>query len=418
MHYADIVIVGTGHAGAQAAAMLRQSKYAGSITVVGDELDAPYERPPLSKDYLKGNKTFAQIMMRGPDFWCNHDIKMLLGQRVTMVRAHAHEVVTDTGLTIRYQYLIWAGGGSPRRITCSGNELQGVFSVRTRHDVDSMKSQLDSTWHVVVIGGGYIGLEAAAVLTQFGKSVTILEVQSRLLARVAGPCLSEFYADEHRRQGVDVRLSVSVECLIGANGRVTGVMLSDGTTLPADMVIVGIGIVPSVAPLADAGLSCANGVLVDEFCRTQLSDVFAIGDCAAHQNRYANGADPIRLESVQNANDQAKVVAKYIAGSAEPYDAVPWFWSDQYDLKLQTIGLSGGYDETVVRGDVAARRFSVVYLKQGRVLALDCVNAASDFVQGKALVRARIQVDRAALADPAIPLKTLAASVALPINKY
>jgi 3-phenylpropionate/trans-cinnamate dioxygenase ferredoxin reductase subunit len=273
-----------------------------------------------------------------------------------------------------------------------------------------MIEQLDSTRNVVVIGGGYIGLEAAAVLSKLGKSVTVLEAQDRVLARVAGEDLSRFYEAEHRAHGVDVRLGVMLEQLVGADGQVTGVRLQDGSVLPADMVIVGIGIIPAVAPLLAAGAQDRNGVLVDEFCRSELPDVFAIGDCAAHLNRYCAAASPLRLESVQNANDQAKTVAKFIVGQAEAYDAVPWFWSDQYDLKLQTVGLAVGYDQTVLRGDPASRSFSVVYLKQGRVLALDCVNLVRDYVQGKALVKAGSMPDLAALADSATPLKALLAA--------
>ncbi|MNF96783.1 Ferredoxin--NAD(P)(+) reductase fdr [compost metagenome] len=239
--------------------------------------------------------------------------------------------------------------------------------------------------------------------------MTVLEAQDRVLARVAGEDLSRFYEAEHRAHGVDVRLGVMLEQLVGADGRVTGVQLQDGSVLPADMVIVGIGIIPAVAPLLAAGAQDRNGVLVDEYCRSELPDVFAIGDCAAHLNRYCANDAPMRLESVQNANDQAKTVAKFIVGQAEAYDAVPWFWSDQYDLKLQTVGLSVGYDLTVLRGDPASRSFSVVYLKQGRVLALDCVNLVRDYVQGKALVKAGSMPDLAALADSATPLKALLA---------
>ena len=407
MQHRDVVIVGAGHAGAQAAALLRQNKFQGSIAVIGEETELPYERPPLSKEYLSGAKEFDRLLLRSAGFWAEHNIEMLLGQRVVTVDADAHRVMTATGDEFGYGSLIWATGGPPRKLTCAGNALAGVHSVRNRADVDRMINELDQTRNVVVIGGGYIGLEAAAVLTKLGKSVTVLEVQDRVLARVAGEALSRFFETEHRAHGVDVRLGVAVDHLEGRDGKVTGVSLADGTVLPADMVIVGIGIIPAVGPLLDAGLKDVNGVNVDEFCRTKLPDVFAIGDCAAHINKYATTSGPIRLESVQNANDQARVVAKYIVGQHEPYDAIPWFWSDQYDLKLQTVGLSGGYDDVVVRGDPAARSFSVVYLKEGRILALDCLNLVRDYVQGKALIKANLKPDRAALADATTPLKSL-----------
>ena len=269
-----------------------------------------------------------------------------------------------------------------------------------------MMAELTIIERVVVIGGGYIGLEAAAVLSKLGKKVILLEALDRVLARVAGPALSRFFEEEHRAHGVDVRLGVAVDTILGED-KVTGVKLVDGEVLPADMVIVGIGIVPAVEPLIAAGAGGGNGVAVDAQCRTSLPDILAIGDCALHPNSFAHG-ERVRLESVQNANDQASVAAKVIIGQEVAYDAVPWFWSDQYDLKLQTVGLSIGYDDTVVRGDPATRSFSVVYLRGGQVIALDCVNVVKDYVQGRKLVAASARIDPAKLADAAVPLKQMA----------
>jgi 3-phenylpropionate/trans-cinnamate dioxygenase ferredoxin reductase component len=409
MQQFDVVIVGAGHAGAQAAIALRQAKFEGSIAVIGDEPELPYERPPLSKDYLSGEKTFERLLIRPPAFWQERQVEMLLGRRVTAVDADAHSVSLGEQ-DIGYGKLVWAAGGSPRRLSCDGHDLAGVHGVRTRADVDQLMSELAATEKVVVIGGGYIGLEAAAVLTKIGKQVTVLEALDRVLARVAGEQLSRFYEAEHRAHGVDVRLGVMVTCLEGANGKVSGVRLADGGVVPADMVIVGIGIVPEVGPLIAAGAEGGNGVNVDRHCRTSLADVFAVGDCAFHANDFADGAS-IRLESVQNANDQASCVAKAIAGGddeAAAYHAVPWFWSNQYDLRLQTVGLSMGYDQTVLRGDPAARSFSLIYLKAGKVIALDCVNATRDYVQGRALVLAGSAPDPARLANADQPLKELA----------
>jgi len=405
----DVLIVGGGHGGAQAAIALRQEKFEGSIAIVGDEPELPYERPPLSKEYLSGDKTFDRILIRPEKFWEEREISMLLGQRVTAVDPAAHRVTLADGTSIGYGKLIWAAGGDPRRLTCDGHDLAGVHSVRTRAHVDQMMRELDGVEQVVVIGGGYIGLEAAAVLRKFGKQVTLLEALDRVLARVAGEPLSRFYEAEHRAHGVDVRLGAAVNALEGDGGKVTGVRMADGSVLPAQMVIVGIGIIPSVAPLLEAGAKGANGVEVDALCRTSLPDVYAIGDCALHANRYAAGAE-IRLESVQNANDQAKVVARSIMGTDADYDAVPWFWSNQYDLRLQTVGLSSGFDQTVLRGDPATRSFSLIYLREGRVIALDCVNAVKDYVQGKALVVDGARIDPARLADASVPLKELVAA--------
>lgn len=405
MNY-DILIVGAGHAGAQAAVALRQRNFEGSIAIVGEEPEMPYERPPLSKEYLSGDKPFERILIRPAAFWGQRAIAMLLGRRVTSVDPHGRSVVTENGETIGYGQLIWAAGGHARRLTCQGHDLVGLHSVRSRADVDRMIVELASTTHVAVIGGGYIGLEAAAVLSKLGKQVTVLEAQDRVLARVAGEALSRFYEAEHRAHGVDIRLNTVVDCITERDGRASGVQLGDGTVVAAEMVIVGIGIVPAVEPLLAAGARGGNGVAVDEHGRTSLPGIFAIGDCALHASAFADGMS-IRLESVQNANDMATSVARTITDSHEPYQAVPWFWSNQYDLKLQTVGLSTGHDAVVLRGDPSRRSFSVVYLKQGRVIALDCVNATRDYVQGKALVTGRVTPDLAALADAETLLKTL-----------
>jgi 3-phenylpropionate/trans-cinnamate dioxygenase ferredoxin reductase subunit len=404
----DVVIVGAGHAGAQAAIALRAAKFAGSIAIIGEEPELPYERPPLSKAYLSGEKGFDRLLIRQPAFWDEREVTMRPGERVVAVDPAAHQVRLQSGGAIGYGKLVWAAGGHARRLSCAGHDAAGVHTVRNRADVDRLLRELDTTRNVVVIGGGYIGLEAAAVLTKLGKPVTLVEALDRVLARVAGEPLSRFYEAEHRAHGVTLLLGASVDCLEDADGKVTGVRLADGDVLPADMVIVGIGIIPAVEPLLAAGAEGGNGVMVDETCRTSLPDIFAVGDCALHANAFADGA-AIRLESVQNATDQATIAAKAIMGEDVRYHAVPWFWSDQYDLKLQTVGLSTGYDEAIVRGDPAARSFAIVYVKHGKVIALDCVNATRDYVQGRALVLAGTIADPAALADPGVSLKDLAA---------
>jgi 3-phenylpropionate/trans-cinnamate dioxygenase ferredoxin reductase component len=404
----DVVIVGGGHAGAQAAIALRMAKFEGSIAILGEEPDLPYERPPLSKEYFAGEKDYDRLLLRPAKFWDERAIVMRLGERVLSVDPAGHSVSTSRGDMIGFGKLIWAAGGHARALPLPGGDLAGVQGVRTRADADAMIAAAATARQVVVIGGGYIGLEAAAVLRKAGKLVVLLEALDRVLARVAGEPLSRFFEGEHRAHGVDLRTGVQIAGLEG-DGHVTGVRLADGTLIPADLVIVGIGIVPAVEPLIAAGAAGGNGVAVDAQCRTSLPDIYAVGDCALHANGYADGAD-IRLESVQNANDQATVAAKHIAGvDGVAYDAVPWFWSNQYDLKLQTVGLSAGHDQCVVRGDPAARSFSVLYLKQGGVIALDCVNATKDYVQGRALVMARARILPERLADPSVPLKELLA---------
>lgn len=409
---ADIVIVGTGHGGAQAAIALRQQGHEGSIMMIGREANPPYERPPLSKEYLAGDKAFERIMIRPEKFWADKGVELRLGSGVTDIDWMRHTLALSDGSQIGYRKLIWAGGADPRRLGIPGANLKGIFYVRDKRDADGMMAALEAgAKRAVVIGGGYIGLEAAAVLRKLECDVTVVEMQDRLLARVAGRAISEFYAEEHKRQGVDIRLSQGVSEVLGEDGpkggRVTGVLLDNGETLACDMVIVGIGIVPAVAPLIAAGAAGSNGVDVDVFCRTTLDDVFAIGDCAAHANPYADSA-VIRLESVQNANDMANTVAKAIAGEKQPYKALPWFWSNQYDLKLQTAGLNTGYDATVLRGDPATRKFTVVYMKEGRPIAFDCVGTMKDYVQGRKLLESEPgKIDPALLADTDVPIKEM-----------
>jgi 3-phenylpropionate/trans-cinnamate dioxygenase ferredoxin reductase subunit len=401
----DVLIVGAGHGGAQAAIALRQAGFTGTVGMVTEESDLPYERPPLSKEYLAGDKPFERIMIRPAAFWAERNVDILMERRIDKVDPVAHEVTDKAGATIGYGKLIWATGGHARKLSCDGFDLTGVHGIRTRADVDKLEQELQHAARVVVIGGGYIGLEAAAVMTKFEKSVTVLEAMDRVLARVAGEPLSRFYEAEHRAHGVTVHLGVAVDSIIGDGVKVTGVKLADGEVLPAEIVVVGIGIVPAVEPLIAAGAKGGNGVDVDALCKTSLPDIYAIGDCARHENDFAEGTW-IRLESVQNANDQATTAAKDITGEEKPYHAVPWFWSNQYDLRLQTVGLSIGYDEVVVRGDLAARSFSIIYLRAGRVIALDCVNAVKDYVQGKALVVGGLSIASELLADATIPLKS------------
>ena len=406
MMNADVIIVGAGHGGAQCAIALRQNGYTGSIAMIGREPEPPYERPPLSKEYFAREKTFDRLYIRPPEFWGEKNVQIVLATEVTAVDPATKTLTLSNGTTATYGTLVWTTGGDPRRLPLPGAELAGIHAVRTREDCDQLMGEIDGgVKHITVIGGGYIGLEAAAVLTKLGVSVTLLEALPRVLARVAGPELSAFYEAEHRAHGVDLRTGVAVDSLVG-EGRVTGVKLADGSIIPAEAVIVGIGIVPSIGPLIAAGAAGGNGIDIDEFCRTSLPAIYAIGDCASFACDYAGGA-VMRVESVQNANDQASCVAKALCGDEKPYHAFPWFWSNQYDLRLQTAGISTGYDTTVVRGDPAARAFSVSYLKGGKLIAIDCVNMVKDYVQGRKLVEAGVSPDVTRLADAEVPLKEL-----------
>jgi 3-phenylpropionate/trans-cinnamate dioxygenase ferredoxin reductase subunit len=403
----DVLIVGGGHGGAQAAQVLRQQGFGGTIGLAGAEPWLPYDRPPLSKEYLAGEKAWERLVFRTADFWAERGIALRLGKRIVSIDPDAHEVGCGDGRQFAYGKLIWATGGEPRRLKCAGHDLAGVHTVRSRADVDQIIAELPDVHEVVVIGGGYIGLEAAAVLNKLGKRVVLIEALDRVLNRVAAEPLSRFYEREHRACGVDIRLQATVDCVVEAEGRAAGVGLAGGEIIPAQMVIVGIGIDAAVAPLLAAGAEAGNGVRVDGQCRTSLPDIFAVGDCAEHRNGFAGGAW-VRLESVQNATDQAGIAAKAICGSDAAYGSVPWFWSNQYDLRLQTVGLSHGFDQVVVRGDPATRSFSVVYFREGAVVALDCVNVVKDYVQGRALIASRAKIDPKQIADAGVTLKSLA----------
>lgn len=402
----DVLIVGAGHAGANLALGLRQRKFGGSIGIVSDEMGWPYERPPLSKSYLAGSSTSQDLMLRPSGVWESHRVQFLSGRRVVAVLPDKHAVELDEGLRITYGRLAWAAGGRARRLTCEGASLEGIHSIRTQNDVDRVRMDLRAAETLVIIGGGYIGLEAAATLVKLGKGVTLVEAQPRLLTRVSGPPISQFLASLHSGHGVVLKMQAAVARLEGRGNRVHTVVLADGTELPADLVIVGIGMEPNIEPLAAPGAAINHGVCVDAQCRTSLPDVLAIGDCTSHPSRFS-ASGWARLESVPNAMDQATVAARVMMGESVAQDSVPWFWSEQYDTKLQTVGLAQGYDDLALRGEPESGSFSVVYLRGGRIVALDCVNSPRDFVQGKTLVSRGVAADARAIAATA-ELKALA----------
>lgn len=378
----DVLIVGTGHAGATAAIQLRQLGYAGTIALLGEEKCLPYERPPLSKEYLAGTKFADDILFRPRHFWAERDITLLAGTQVDAVEPAARTVRCTSGEYFRYGTLVWAAGGRPRPV-------EGAHLIRSLADVDAVRRDLPSAQRVLIVGGGYIGLEAAAVLVGLGKQVTLVEAADRVLARCAAEPLSRFLEAEHRARGVDLRLDTST---------------IDHSNF--DLVIAGIGILPNAEPLTAAGAEGADGVLVDDHGRTTLPHIWAAGDCALHRNAYGP-ARPIRIESVQNASDMATTIARALTGQPQPYRAIPWFWSNQYDLRLKTVGLSHDHDEVLVRGDPNARKFAVIYRREGRVIALDCINNVRDYVQGRLLIDSGTIIDPALLVDAERPLKSL-----------
>jgi 3-phenylpropionate/trans-cinnamate dioxygenase ferredoxin reductase subunit len=393
-----LVIVGGGQAAAQAVQTLRQQGYAEPITLLCDEPTAPYQRPPLSKKYFAGEVPRERLLLRPPSFYAEKGVALELGTRVEKLDAAAHALLLRDGRTMRYDRLLLATGSRVRALDVPGVTLQGVHYVRTIADIDAINAGLPPAARVVVIGGGYIGLEIAAVARQRGFAVTVLEAADRVLARVVSGEVSSFYERLHRDAGVDVRCGAAVRALHGAGGRVTAVETADGKRFECDAAIIGIGIVPNVELAAAAGLPCANGIVVDSHARTADPGVLAAGDCTSHL--LALYARSVRLESVPNAVHQGKVAAATLLGTPTAYSEVPWFWSDQFDVKLQIAGLSQGYDDVALRGDPAKRSFAVYYLARGRVIAVDAINSPREFVHGKKLVGEGFVVDADRLRDP------------------
>jgi len=399
-----VVIVGASHASAQLCASLPQQGWAGEIVLIGDEPSLPYHRPPLSKTYLAGKTSLDELLIRKPDFYEK--------QRVTFVQAHVagidrawREVSLADGDTVSYDQLVLCLGARPRRLALPGADLAGVHYLRDAADIEAIRSGLVDAHRAVIIGAGYIGLETAASLRHLGVTVSVLEAADRVLQRVTAPEVSAFYDRVHREEGVDIRADAGVVALEG-EGHVSGVRLADGDLIPAEMVIVGVGVVPNVELAQEAGLAVDDGITIDASGRTSDPHIHAAGDCANYyDSRYGRR---LRLESVPNAIEQAKTVAAAICGKEKEISALPWFWSDQYDLTLQIAGLNTGYDEIVLRGDPSAGRgFACFYFGDGRLIAADCVNRPQEFVFAKRAIAAGLVLDRATLADPSTELLAL-----------
>ncbi len=399
-----IIIVGGGQAGATVAQDLRKRGFEGDITILGDEPQLPYRRPPLSKSYLAGEATEESLYQMKAPILERNAIRYRGDGRVVGIDRAQRAVHLENGEQLSYDKLVLTTGGRARPLALPGAEAPNVHLLRTVADVDAIREDLASARRVVIIGGGFIGLEAAAVARKLGLEVTVLEGLPRVLARVTAPETSAFFEQTHRAHGVDVRTGAQVTGLLGSP-TVDRVQLADGVELPADVVIVGIGLIPNTELAAEAGLDVDNGIVVDEFGRSSDPDILAAGDCTNHPNRFYGRR--IRLESVNNALEQARTVSATIMGEESPYDSVPWFWSDQYDLKLQMVGLSEGYERCVLRGDMASRRFALFYLKDGVIIAADTVSDPKDFMVAKKLVAARVQASAEQLADTTVPLSEL-----------
>lgn len=397
-----IVIIGAGQGAGQAAASLRQEGYEGEVIVLGEEAFPPYQRPPLSKQYLSGELPLEKVYVRAEKFYTDKNIDLRTNTRVESIDPAAHSVTTASGDTIAYDKLMIATGSRPRILNIEGSDLDGIHYLRTIADVDKIRESMAEANNIVIVGGGYIGLEVASVAVTAGKTVSVLEMESRILQRVTTPEMSAYYQQLHEGRGLNILTQTTVSGFKGDNGKITTVMCGD-KEIPADLVIVGIGIIPNIELAVDAGLTCENGIVVDDHCQTSDPDIYAIGDCSNHPNPLLKRR--LRLESVPNAMEQARVAVSNMLGGDKIYSSVPWFWSDQYELKLQMVGFSSDGDVQVLRGDQATNEFAVFYMKDGKVVAVDAVNAPREFMVAKQLYGH--EVDPFVLADPDTDLKTL-----------
>jgi len=400
------VIVGAGQAGFALAAKLRALKDERPITMIGSEDVIPYQRPPLSKKYLMGEMSFDRLTFRPETWFAEHDVEIRLSTFVEEIDRDAKTVRMQDGSVLEYEHLALTTGSTPRTLPASiGGDLTGVFTVRDKRNADLLADEMKAGRRLLIIGGGYIGLEAAAVARHLGLEVTLIEMADRILQRVASKETADVMRAIHAEHGVVIREKTGLTRLIGEDGRVRGAELSDGTVIDIDFVIVGIGVTPNDRLAQQCGLDVGNGILVDDYARTSDPAIFAMGDCAMLPWKGNN----IRLESVQNAVDQAESVAATLTGSAEPYEAKPWFWSDQYDVKLQIAGFNLGYDETVMRPGSREGSVSIWYFREGRLIAVDAINDAKAYVTGKKLLDNGLTADKALIADPATDLKQLLA---------
>lgn len=402
-----VLVVGASQAGVQLASTLRDLGHEGAITLVGAEPLPPYQRPPLSKAYLAGATTAATLALRSPEFLAQRDIDLVVGERVLDLDLDAGLGRTDAGRELRFARVALTTGARPRRLTVPGADLPGVHYLRDVRDADALKEALPLARRVVVVGGGFVGLEAAAVATTYGKEVVVVEAADRLIGRAVAPQVSDFYRSAHERRGVRIRLRTEVSAIIGP-GRVEAIVCDDGTTYPADLVLVGVGAVPRTELAERLGLQLDGGVVVDAAARTSAPRVVAAGDCTV-QPHPLTGEGRVRLESVQNAVDQAKIAAATLTGTDAGAGAVPWFWSDQGDLKLQIAGLSAGSDQCVVRGDPDQERFSVLHFRDGRLTAVDCVNRPADYLLVRQALKRGASLTPDAARDERVELKALLA---------
>jgi len=402
----SIIIAGAGHAAGQVAVSLRQDGFRGRIVMVGEEPYLPYQRPPLSKKYLSGELELERMFIRHRKFYDEHDIDIRLSTRVEKINRGEQTVILSDGQTEPYHCLVLATGSRVRKLRIPGHDLGGIHYLRSIEDVHRIREDFRPGARLVIIGAGYIGMETAAVAVTHGLDVTVVETADRIMARALAPEVSAFFDQVHRDAGVRILCGRDPQAEILGDGRVASLRGADGLELPADLIIAGIGIVPTTDIAEEAGLECNNGIVVDECCRTSDPHILAIGDCTNHPNHLLGRR--LRLESVHNAQEQAKTAAATLCGKLKPYNQVPWFWSDQYDLKLQIVGLSGDHDQVIIRGDFADRSFAAFYMKGDLLIAVDAVNSGREFMLSKKLIAQGARLEPEILADTSIDFKELA----------
>ncbi|MDP6674074.1 MAG: FAD-dependent oxidoreductase [Gammaproteobacteria bacterium] len=402
----SIIIAGAGHAAGQTVVSLRQGGFSGRIIMVGEEPYLPYQRPPLSKKYLSGELELERMYVRHEKFYTEHDIDIRLSTRVEEINRKDQRVVLSDGQQESYDRLVLATGSHVCKLRIPGHDLEGVHYLRAIEDVHKIQGYFKPGARLVIIGAGYIGMETAAVAVTHGLDATVVETADRIMARALAPEVSAFFDQVHRDAGVKIMCGRDPNAEILGNGKVEALRGADGIELPADLIIAGIGILPTIDIAEEAGIECDNGILVDEFCRTSDANILAIGDCTNHPNQLLSRR--LRLESVHNAQEQAKTAAATLCGKLKPYNQIPWFWSDQYDLKLQIVGLSGEHDDVIIRGDFAERSFAAFYMKGDLLIAVDAVNSAREFMLSKKLIAQGARLEPEILADMSIDFKDLA----------
>jgi 3-phenylpropionate/trans-cinnamate dioxygenase ferredoxin reductase component len=414
MSGSTVAVVGAGQGGYQVAASLREGGFDGQVMLIGDEPALPYQRPPLSKGYLTGEVARDGLSLRPRAFYADHRIELLEGELVTAIARAERRLHLASGAAVPYDHLVLATGARDRRLRVPGAELDGVLPLRTLGDAERIRERLHGAREIVIVGAGFIGLELAAVAAKLGARVHVLEIAQRAMGRAVSAEISAYFTEAHAKSGTSILFGAAIARVRGGGGRATGIETADGLRLPADLVLVGIGVRPNTELAAAAGLPVDDGILVDEQLRTPDEAVSAIGDCAAYPSRFAGGRR-VRLESVQNAVDQARCVAARLTGRPAPYRSVPWFWSEQGELRLQMVGLTAGYDTAVVRGDAAGGRFSVFCFRGARLLGIESVNSPADHMVGRRLLAGEAALSPQQAADEGFDLKAHAAAQRRPV---